>query len=193
MSTLMQLKRIGVVSPSTYLHIYIIIYYIIISFSLFQVEGWISRQAAGMCFDFMPNDPSTYVVGTEEGSLHRCSVSYNEQYLDNYEGHQGPLSKIRFSSRWPSLFLTCSADWMINLYHLQSKAPLLSMRSSSEDFTVTDICWCPGNSTVLLEEPHTALEVIFISLFIIIFVSLDIRGCECQCEAANLGLIVVKY
>jgi len=113
-----------------------------------QVEGWISRQAAGLCFDFMPNDSSTYIVGTEEGSIHRCSVSYNEQYLDNYESHEGPLSRIRFSSRWPNVFLTCSADWMIRLYHINSKQPLLTMRSAGEDFAVNDICWCPGNSTV---------------------------------------------
>ena len=31
------------------------------------------------------------MVGTEDGILHRCSVSYNEQYLDNYFGHAGPV------------------------------------------------------------------------------------------------------
>ena len=44
-----------------------------------QSDGWISRQAAGLSFDFCPDDPTSYVVGTEEGTLHRCSVSYNEQ------------------------------------------------------------------------------------------------------------------
>ena len=29
-----------------------------------QGEGWISRQAAGFTFDFVPSDPSTYVTGT---------------------------------------------------------------------------------------------------------------------------------
>ena len=63
-------------------------------------EGWISRQAAGLSFDFIPSDPTTYVTGTEEGSLHRCSVSYNEQYLDTYAGHQGPVYKVKFAPRW---------------------------------------------------------------------------------------------
>lgn len=31
---------------------------------------------------------STYVTGTEDGSIHRCSVSYNEQYLDTYAHHE---------------------------------------------------------------------------------------------------------
>jgi WD40 repeat protein len=113
-------------------------------------EGWISRQAAGLCFDFVPDDPgqSTYVVGTEEGHLHKCSVSYNEQYLETYSGHNGPLYKVRFSKHCPHLFLTCSADWSMGLYDIRHKEPLAVMRSSGEDFSINDICFCPGNSTV---------------------------------------------
>lgn len=29
-----------------------------------QGDGWISREAAGLAFDFVPSDPSTYVTGT---------------------------------------------------------------------------------------------------------------------------------
>ena len=36
----------------------------------------------------------------------------------------------------------------MNLYHLQSKTPMLSMRATSENFPIADVCWCPGNSTV---------------------------------------------
>ena len=34
-----------------------------------------------MCANFNPRDPSFYIVGTEEGFVHKCSVSYNEQVL----------------------------------------------------------------------------------------------------------------
>ena len=56
-----------------------------------ESHGWISREASGLSFDFVPNDSNTYVVGTEEGTIHKCSISYNEQYLDNYYGHNGPV------------------------------------------------------------------------------------------------------
>lgn len=111
-------------------------------------EGWISNTSAGLCLDFNPADPSTYVAGTEDGSIHRCSVSYNEQYLETYKGHDGPVQRLKFSQRWPSVFLSCSVDWSMNLYHLRSKVPLLSMRATGEDFAISDICWCPDNSTV---------------------------------------------
>jgi hypothetical protein len=44
-----------------------------------RVWGCGGRMASGMCADFNPKDSSFYIVGTEEGSVHRCSVSYNEQ------------------------------------------------------------------------------------------------------------------
>eukprot|EP00607_Mallomonas_marina_P008937 CAMPEP_0182422554 /NCGR_PEP_ID=MMETSP1167-20130531/8285_1 /TAXON_ID=2988 /ORGANISM="Mallomonas Sp, Strain CCMP3275" /LENGTH=1009 /DNA_ID=CAMNT_0024600719 /DNA_START=93 /DNA_END=3122 /DNA_ORIENTATION=- len=114
-------------------------------------EGWISRQAAGLGFDFVPEDSSTYVVGTEEGQVHRCSVSYNEQYLDTYEPHNGPVYRVKFSTRWPDVFLSCSADWTMGLYHIRSsssRGPLLKLHCTGQEFGVSDISWCPGNSTV---------------------------------------------
>ena len=30
---------------------------------------------------------SRYLAGTEEGHIHKCSCSYNEQYLESYLGH----------------------------------------------------------------------------------------------------------
>uniref|UniRef100_A0A8D2KJB0 Uncharacterized protein n=1 Tax=Urocitellus parryii TaxID=9999 RepID=A0A8D2KJB0_UROPR len=54
-------------------------------------EALISRQAPGMCFAFHPKDTNIYLAGTEEGHIHKCSCSYNEQYLETYRGHKfGP-------------------------------------------------------------------------------------------------------
>ena len=46
----------------------------------------ISQFAPTTAFDFHPADGNTYLVGTEEGAIHRCSCSYNEQTLDTYLG-----------------------------------------------------------------------------------------------------------
>jgi len=111
-------------------------------------EGWISNSSAGLSFDFHPEDPTTYITGTEDGNLHRCSVSYNEQYLETYTPHAGPVYRVKFSTRWPNVFLTASADWSMNLYHVAQKQPLLQMRATAENFPINDICWCLDNSTV---------------------------------------------
>ena len=54
-----------------------------------NVEANSFRQAAGFSFDFIKGEPSIYLVCTEEGTLHRCSRSYSEQYLESYAGHSG--------------------------------------------------------------------------------------------------------
>lgn len=114
-------------------------------------EGWISRQASGLALDFVPGDSATYVVGTEEGQVHRCSVSYSEQYLDTYEPHNGPVYRLKFSPRWSDVFLSCSADWTMALHHIRSSSggpPLVTFHCTGQEYAVTDISWCPGNSTV---------------------------------------------
>jgi WD40 repeat protein len=112
-------------------------------------DAWISRQASGLCFDFCPDDPSTYIVGTEEGTIHKCSVSYSEQYLENFTPHYGPVYKVKCSPRWPQVFLSCSSDWSIGLYHNQvTHRPIFNMKAAGEDFSITDVAWCPDNSTV---------------------------------------------
>ena len=111
-------------------------------------EGWISRQASGLCFDFAPDEHGTYITGTEEGDIHRCSISYNEQYLDTYEPHSGPVYRLRFAPWWGDIFLSCSADWTMSLFHMKSNTPLLTFHSGGEDFSINDISWCPRNSTV---------------------------------------------
>jgi WD40 repeat protein len=111
-------------------------------------EGWISRQASGLCFDFAPDEHGTYITGTEEGDIHRCSISYNEQYLDTYEPHSGPVYRLRFSPSWGDVFLSCSADWTMSLFHMRSNSPLLTFHAGGEDFSINDISWCPQNSTI---------------------------------------------
>ena len=49
---------------------------------------------------------SSYLVGTEEGHIHRCSCSYSEQYLDSYFGHT-----VRFAC-----FLTLHTTSVANVF-----------------------------------------------------------------------------
>jgi WD40 repeat protein len=138
LSTLMQLKKHGV------------------------GEGWITRKAAGLCFDFLPSDPSTYMAGTEDGNVHHCSIAYSEQYLSTYESasggscHEGPIQRIAFSPHWPEAFLTCSADWTLSLFHTKQRTPLFSMHVTDEDHGINDISWCPGNSTLFASVTDAA-------------------------------------
>lgn len=113
-----------------------------------RADGVISRQASGHCIDFAKSDPSVYFVGTEDGLIHKCSVSYNEQYLQTYFGHTGPVYQLLVSPFCSDLFLSCSGDWNVKLWHQGEQKDVLTFRSVDLAHAVHDISWCPSDSTV---------------------------------------------
>ncbi|KAK3090322.1 hypothetical protein FSP39_010938 [Pinctada imbricata] len=120
-------------------------------------EAFISRHAGGLCFDFHTKESNIYLAGTEEGHIHKCSCSYNEQYLESYVGHNGPVYKIEWSPFEPELFLSCSADWSIRLWHQDRVKPILNFFSSTK--SVYDVTWSPKSSTVFACVNEGAVEV----------------------------------
>ena len=38
-----------------------------------------------------------YLLGTDDGVVHKCSVSFNDQYLSNYLGHAVYLIHTNFN------------------------------------------------------------------------------------------------
>lgn len=52
------------------------------------------RYAAGLSLDVTGGDSGNYFVSTDEGVIHKCSLAYNEQFLDTYFGHKGPVNTV---------------------------------------------------------------------------------------------------
>ena len=67
----------------------------------------------------------------EEGYIHRCSTSYNEQYLDTYQGHTGPVYKLGWSPFLKNCFLSASGDWTLKLWKVDRLNPCLTFNSST--------------------------------------------------------------
>lgn len=51
-----------------------------------QDEPTKGSLAGGCCFDFNKAQDHLFVVGTEEGHIHKCSQAYNSEYLQTYTG-----------------------------------------------------------------------------------------------------------
>ncbi|ORY26011.1 WD40 repeat-like protein [Rhizoclosmatium globosum] len=87
-----------------------------------------------------------YILGTEDGHIHRCSVSYNEQYLQTQFGHTGPVYKVKWSPFLPNVFLSCSADWTVRLWDSEEESCAFKFQSGKDG--ITDIAWSPTNATM---------------------------------------------
>jgi len=115
-------------------------------------EGIVFRKSSGFCIDFPRHNPSTYMVGTEDGLVHHCHTS-NEQYLETYYGHSGAVYRVKCNPFASHAFLTCSADWTIRLWSTkpvpghQTDTPLMTFQSTDLTDAVNDVSWAPHNST----------------------------------------------
>ncbi|XP_073499951.1 dynein axonemal intermediate chain 4 [Phyllobates terribilis] len=128
-------------------------------------EAFISRQAPGMCFDFLPTDSNIYLAGTEEGHIHKCSCSYNEQFLDTYRAHKGPVYKLAWSPFCPDVFLSCSADWCIHLWRQDILQPILTFSATTN--AVHDIMWSPSSPLVFGAVNENRVEIWDLSVSIL--------------------------
>ncbi|KAJ3304591.1 WD repeat-containing protein 78 [Kappamyces sp. JEL0829] len=109
-------------------------------------NSFIARQTGGLCFDFNAKDSNVYLVGTEDGQIHKCSSSYNEQYLNTFSTHTGPINKVKWSPFLSNAFLSCSADWTVRLWNHELEDEVFKFQSGKD--TVNDIAWSPHNSTM---------------------------------------------
>ena len=60
--------------------------------------------AGGCCFDFSRMQEHLFLVGTEEGWIHKCSKAYNSEYLQTYSGHYMAVYTVRWNPFHQSIF-----------------------------------------------------------------------------------------
>ena len=108
-------------------------------------ETALSGLAGGTCFDFNPFFPHLFLVGTEEGKIHKCNKSYSGQYIETYIGHFMSVYSVKWNKFNPKIFISCSADWTVKLWDDTSKTPLNTFDLS---VAVGDVTWAPYSSTI---------------------------------------------
>jgi dynein intermediate chain 1 len=48
-------------------------------------EPAVFDMSSGACIDFKKTNPDIFLVGTEEGQIHKCSKAYNSQFMLSFE------------------------------------------------------------------------------------------------------------
>uniref|UniRef100_A0A8C4QPT9 Dynein axonemal intermediate chain 4 n=1 Tax=Eptatretus burgeri TaxID=7764 RepID=A0A8C4QPT9_EPTBU len=120
-------------------------------------EVTISHVTAGFSIHFFPKDSSTYLVGTEEGVIHKSTSACNEQSVKYYWGHKGPVYNVLWSPFHKDIFASCSEDGHAYIWHTDRGHPVFDLYT--EFCALQDIAWSTVNSTVLATSSHNALHL----------------------------------
>lgn len=105
----------------------------------------LSGLAGGCCFDFNKHNEHLFIVGTEEGKIHKCSKAYSGQYLETYQGHHMAVYALKWNPFHPRVFISCSADWTVKIWDHNLPHPVSSFDLGN---AVGDVAWAPYSSTV---------------------------------------------
>jgi len=108
-------------------------------------ETSLSGLAGGCCFDFNKTSEHLFIVGTEEGKIHKCSKAYSGQYLETYEGHHMAVYSVKWNTFHPRVFISCSADWTVKMWDHNIPCAIMSFDLGN---AVGDVSWAPYSSTV---------------------------------------------
>lgn len=107
-------------------------------------EG-VTGLAGGCSMGFNSVSEHLFIVGTEEGKVHKCSKAYASQYLQTYAGHQMAVYTVTWNNKHPDSFLSCSADWTVKLWEHTRQNPISTFDLNA---AVGDVAWAPFSSTV---------------------------------------------
>ncbi|XP_022094744.1 dynein intermediate chain 2, ciliary-like isoform X1 [Acanthaster planci] len=100
----------------------------------------------GTCFDFHKQTDYLFLVGTEEGKIHKCSKAYSSQFLDTFDAHHMAVYKVHWNYYHPKIFISCSADWTVKIWdHSYRNGAMFTFDLGS---SVGDVAWAPYSSTV---------------------------------------------
>ncbi|XP_053313961.1 dynein axonemal intermediate chain 1 isoform X2 [Spea bombifrons] len=109
-------------------------------------EGYpLQANGCGTSFDFHGQIDYLFLVGTEEGKVHKCSKAYSSRFLDTFNAHSLSVDSVRWNPFHPKVFITCSSDWTVKIWEHNVKSPVFVFDLNA---AVGDVVWAPYSSTV---------------------------------------------
>ncbi|XP_074522509.1 dynein, axonemal, intermediate chain 1, paralog 2 [Halichoeres trimaculatus] len=101
--------------------------------------------ACGTSFDFHKQIDYLFLVGTEDGKIHKCAKTYSSRFLETYVAHSMAVDAVRWNHFHPKVFLSCSSDWTIKLWDHTITNPMFTFNLKA---AVGDVAWAPYSSTL---------------------------------------------
>lgn len=116
--------------------------------------AFLTRQGGPMAVAWVPDTTDLYLLGTDDGIIHKCSTSYNDQVLVNFAGHTGAVYTVKPSPHEPGLFLSASADWTVRVWRdprlaITTVAPVHTLTNPSKR-AFADAAWSAAHPDIVL-------------------------------------------
>uniref|UniRef100_A0A4W5NQS2 Dynein axonemal intermediate chain 1 n=1 Tax=Hucho hucho TaxID=62062 RepID=A0A4W5NQS2_9TELE len=113
---------------------------------IIEIFDNVCRPAAcGTSFDFHKQIDYLFLVGTEEGKIHKCSKAYSSQFLETYNAHNMAVDAVKWNHFHTKVFISCSSDWTVKIWDHTIKTPMFTFDLNA---SVGDVAWSPYSSTV---------------------------------------------
>lgn len=77
----------------------------------------VSLPGTGTCIAFRPDDDGVLLVGVDTGVVFQCSTSSTKHALIRYPAHTAAVREIAWNEHHYSVFITCSVDWTVKVWH----------------------------------------------------------------------------
>ena len=85
-----------------------------------------SSLGCGTSIDFHKSIDYLFLVGTEEGKIHKCSKAYASKYLSTFNAHHMTVYAVRWNHFHSKIFISCSADWTIKIWEHTCPDPIFT-------------------------------------------------------------------
>uniref|UniRef100_A0A8C4QGN2 Dynein, axonemal, intermediate chain 1, paralog 1 n=1 Tax=Eptatretus burgeri TaxID=7764 RepID=A0A8C4QGN2_EPTBU len=99
-----------------------------------------------------------FLVGTEEGTIHKCSTMYSTRYMESFSAHNMAVEVVRWNYFHPNVFISCSADYSIKIWDHTSRIPLYVFNLW---VPIVDVVWAPYSSTVFAAATSNGKVLVF--------------------------------
>ncbi|CAH1156209.1 unnamed protein product [Phaedon cochleariae] len=116
-----------------------------------------SRYSSALFARPHPVNNTVYFIGTNEGTIHKCSVNYLNQHLDIFLAHDGPVNQMKFSPFSNDIFATCGDDCSTRIWGEGISEPVLEFSLAMK--SVEGFDWSPSHSTVIVTIQGTAIQI----------------------------------
>lgn len=119
------------------------------------IEG--HRHPQALCVRMHPVEKGSYLVGTNEGCVHKCSINHAKHHSAVLQVHNGSVFSIAYSPWSPKIFLTCGSDWHIRIWVEGIFKPIVELSSGIGGINCAQ--WSPVHSTVIVCCTNKCVEI----------------------------------